>query len=180
MKKNINKILIESDRIYLRKLTVDDDLTSYLSWINDNDVINYMNIRNKNTSIDDLKKYIKLNLDLNNYLCGIFIKNSDVHVGNVLFSEIDNFNKKCPIGILVGKEHWGNGYGNDAVDLMCEYAFKILKFHKIVAGVVVENTGSVKLFENTGFILEGIKKEEFKMDDRYLDVLYFGRINNEK
>jgi RimJ/RimL family protein N-acetyltransferase len=44
--------------------------------------------------------------------------------------------------------------------------------------VVKENVGSKKLFEKCGFVLEGIGKEEFKINDKFLDMLYFGKINN--
>ena len=61
---------------------------------------------------------------------------------------------------------------------MSDYAFNILKMHKVIAGVVKENIGSSKLFEKAGFILEGTKKEEFKMEGKFLDALHYGKINN--
>ena len=48
----------------------------------------------------------------------------------LLTRDYGEYKGESDIGWLLAKEHWGNGYGNEAVELMCEYAFKILKFHK--------------------------------------------------
>jgi [ribosomal protein S5]-alanine N-acetyltransferase len=172
----MNKVLIENSKIYIRKLSLKDDLNSYLSWINDKDTTLYLRKRKKQT-ISDLKDYIQYNLNSSNYLCGIFKKTDDTHIGNILLSHIDNDNKNCDIGIFVGKESWGKGIGTLAIVLMCKYAFSTLKMHKVIAGVVKENIGSSKLFEKAGFILEGVKKEEFKFDNEFLDTLHYGKIN---
>ena len=175
----MNKILIESDRIYLRQLDLNDNLTAYLSWVNDKEATTFMEIRNKHFSSDDLRSYIKSHLDLKNYLCGIFEKTNDLHIGNVLLSDIDDSNKNGVIGIFIGKKYWGKGFGTEAVNLMCEYGFDTLKLYKIIAGVVEKNHGSAKLFSKAGFALEGIKKEEFNMDGKFLNTLYYGKIKKQ-
>ena len=173
----MNKVLAENNKIYLKKLNINDNLSNYLSWINDKDLTLYLN-KIKKQNIDDLKNYITYHKDSNNYLCGIYRKNDNTHMGNVLLSHMDNINKNCRIGILVGKNYWGGGIGTSAVVLMSDYAFNTLKMHKVIAGVVKENIGSSKLFEKAGFILEGTKKEEFKMEGKFLDALHYGKINN--
>ena len=60
---------------------------------------------------------------------------------------------------------------------MIDYAFDVLKIHKVNAGVISGNVSSAKLFEGVGFTLEGVKKEEFKSGDKFLDKLCFGKIN---
>ena len=173
----MNKVLAENNKIYLKKLNINDNLSNYLSWINDKDLTLYLN-KIKKQNIDDLKNYITYHKDSNNYLCGIYRKNDNTHMGNVLLSHMDNINKNCRIGILVGKNYWGGGIGTSAVVLMSDYAFNTLKMHKVIAGVVKENIGSSTLFEKAGFILEGTKKEEFKMEGKFLDALHYGKINN--
>ena len=172
----MNKVLAENNKIYLKKLNINDNLSNYLSWINDKDLTLYLN-KIKKQNIDDLKNYITYHKDSNNYLCGIYRKNDNTHMGNVLLSHMDNINKNCRIGILVGKNYWGGGIGTSAVVLMSDYAFNTLKMHKVIAGVVKENIGSSKLFQKAGFVLEGIKKEEFKLGDKFLDSLHYGKIN---
>ena len=66
----------------------------------------------------------------------------------------------------------------DALKLMTNYALDTLGLHKVIAGVVEENIGSARLFEKVGFTLEGIRKEEFKFKDTFLNTLYYGKIKN--
>ena len=152
----MNKILIENNLIFLRKLSLEDNLDAYLSWINDKDTTAYLRKRKKQ-SINDLKDYIHHNLNSSNYLCGIFQKSNGLHVGNVLLSDIDEDNKHCDIGIFVGKDFWGEGIGTSAVALMTDYAFNVLKMHKVIAGAVKENIGSSKLFEKSGLKIKCLK-----------------------
>ena len=173
----MNNIITQNNNIYLKKLTLDSNLDNYLSWINDEESTLYLNKKETQT-IDDLKKYIRYHLDSNNYLCGIFKKDTNIHVGNVLLSRIDLINSNCNIGILVGKEYWGEGIGTSAVSLMTDYALDVLKLHKVIAGVVEENIGSAKLFRKAGFTLEGIRREEFKFKGKFLNTLYYGKITN--
>jgi ribosomal-protein-alanine N-acetyltransferase len=173
----MGNFLIKNKNIYLKLLTPESNLDNYHSWVNDEDTNRYLNKKPFQT-IDDLKRYINYHLDLNNYLCGIYKIDTNTHVGNTLLSHIDLINNNCTVGILVGKEYWGKGMGTSAVSLISDYALNTLGFHKIIAGVVKENIGSSKLFERSGFILEGIRREEFKLDNKFLDTLYYGKINN--
>tara|TARA_R110000782_G_scaffold108212_1_gene196671 strand:- start:185 stop:712 length:528 start_codon:yes stop_codon:yes gene_type:complete len=173
----MNEILLKNKNIYLKNLTIDDNLNNYLSWINDKELTLYLN-KNKTQTKIDLKNYIQYHSNLGNHLCGIFDSITYTHVGNVLLSRIDLINSNCNIGILIGKNYWGKGIGTSAVSLMTNYALDTLGLHKVIAGVVEENVGSARLFEKVGFTLEGIRKEEFKFKDTFLNTLYYGKIKN--
>ena len=171
----MSKVLAEDGRIYLRRLRVEDDLSNYLEWINDPEMNTYLSKKRKQ-SLGDLKSYIESHE--NDYLCGIFSKDNDSHLGNVLVSRIDNSNNNCHIGIFVGKESWGKGIGTSAVYLLSGYVLETKGFHKITAGVTKDNIGSSRLFEKSGYTLEFVAKEEFKLGDTYIDNLYYTKYNS--
>jgi len=169
--------IVSSDKIYLHRLSPCDDLSEYLEWVNDEETTTYMDLRHKALSLDNLKTYIASHLLSNNYLCGIFTHSPYQHVGNVLLDSINSHNLCAKVGILIGKPYWGNGFGVEAIQLICDYGFTALGLHKIRAGIAKPNSGSVKLFERAGFIREGILMEEFKMGDHFEDILCYGKIN---
>ena len=70
-------------------------------------------------------------------------KNHRVGVGLVIYSEVDK----------------RRGFASEALQLVCDYAFKNLNVHQIFAGITFDNEGSIKLFENVGFERGGIKKD---------------------
>ena len=173
----MNKVIAEDDRIYLRRLQTTDDLSKYLTWINDPEMNKYLTKKRVQTT-EDLRRYIDSHK--NNYLCGIFSKSDDSHLGNVLASRIDYSNENCHIGIFVGSDSWGKGIGTSAVSLITDYMLYLKGLHKVTAGVARDNIGSCKLFEKAGYALEFISKDEFKLEDTFIDHLYFTKYNKNK
>ena len=173
----MNKVIAEDDRIYLRRLQTTDDLSKYLTWINDPEMNRYLT-KKRSQTLEDLRRYIDSHK--NNYLCGIFSKSDDAHLGNVLASRIDYSNENCHIGIFVGKDSWGKGIGTLAVSLITDYMLYVKGLYKVTAGVARDNIGSCKLFEKVGYTLEFISKDEFKLEDMFIDHLYFTKYNKDK
>ena len=84
----------------------------------------------------------------------------NTRLGLIDLFEFDPKNKRAGVGIIVKDEkHRKKGYGFEALNILCDYAFTILDLHQIHANVLEENTPSRNLFEKLGFIAAGIKKD---------------------
>lgn len=71
----------------------------------------------------------------------------------------------------------GKGYMQEACHAILSFCFGELGLHKITAAVEGENLSSTKLLLKMGFEQEAhLRQEEWK-DDRWIDVLIFGRLN---
>lgn len=160
MKKNIN---IEGERIYLRPLKEEDASEDYCSWINNMEVNKY--IDSKETTIEELKKYInKRWYDPNCLFLGIFLKNKDIHIGNIKLEPIDFEKRKATLGILIGeKEYWNKGYATETLKTLTSYAFNSLRLNEINLGVYKENIGAIKAYEKTGFKIYEENERSYKM-----------------
>jgi RimJ/RimL family protein N-acetyltransferase len=77
-------------------------------------------------------------------------------------------------GISLGREHWGNGFGEEAVELVCRYMFGELRLHKVQGWVYAFNKRSISLHQKFGMVLEGTIREGQFTDGRFWDVLIFG------
>ncbi|WP_051656787.1 GNAT family N-acetyltransferase [Butyrivibrio sp. AE3004] len=74
-------------------------------------------------------------------------------VGSVYLRDIDNKEKTAEYGVFIGEDDaTGHGYGNEAADLMCEYAAYVLKLEKLILRVFVGNEAARKSYEHAGFI----------------------------
>ena len=160
VKKNIN---IEGERIYLRPLKEEDASEDYCSWINNMEVNKY--IDSKETTIEELKKYInKRWYDPNCLFLGIFLKNKDIHIGNIKLEPIDYEKRKATLGILIGeKEYWNKGYATETLKTLTSYAFNNLRLNEINLGVYKENIGAIKAYEKTGFKIYEENERTYKM-----------------
>lgn len=104
------------------------------------------------------------------YSFGIFINETDELIGYVALSEILRGSlQSCYIGYYLDQHQNGKGYMTEAVILAVDFGFKILELHRIEAGVMPHNTGSMKVLEKAGFHKEGIAIENVKINGKWED-----------
>lgn len=103
--------------------------------------------------------------------------NFNHYVGTISFSSIDWICRKAEVGYLIGeKTHWGCGVATEAVKLMSDYGFNRLGFHKIEAGVVEGNTGSMKLLEKNGFKEYCVIPDDYYLEGKFLNTHRFYKL----
>ena len=100
-------------------------------------------------------------------------------VGMCAIANIDNTNMRVELGYWIGKRHWGNGYGKEAVRLMLHFAFAKLRLNRVCAGVIVGNERSIRLLGALGFKKEGIAREGVSHMGKFVDVIQFSIIRSE-
>src|SRR3989338_6070106 len=143
-----NFIQIVGERIFLELLSDERISPDYMSWMRDQEVLQYLTGRQGGYSKEELKEYVaRMNKSPHNHLFGIFLKKENTHIGNIKIGNIDSLHKFGDLGLIIGnKGLWGKGYAAEAITLVSQYAFNELHLNKLTAGMVVENVGSYKAF----------------------------------
>ncbi|WP_405176300.1 GNAT family protein [Paenibacillus sp. FSL H8-0261] len=104
------------------------------------------------------------------YEFGIFQINNDVLIGTIsLFHVVRGPCQSATLGYSLDQEHNGKGYTTEAVNLVVNYAFEILNLHRIEAGVMPDNLGSMRVLEKAGFHKEGIAIKNVEINGRWED-----------
>ncbi|ASS74320.1 RimJ/RimL family protein N-acetyltransferase [Tumebacillus algifaecis] len=104
------------------------------------------------------------------YWFGIFLKESGELIGTVsLMQVMRGPHQKCLIGYFLDQSQNGKGYMSEAVRLAVDYAFQTLRLHRIEAGVMPHNIGSIRVLEKAGFHTEGIAKKNVKINGKWED-----------
>ena len=90
-------------------------------------------------------------------------------------------NDRCAgLGIFIGdKEHWGEGYGTDAVITACAFAFAWQNLRRVHLTADAENARAIRVYEKAGFTLEGTLREHRYKRGRYCDVVCMGLLRRE-
>lgn len=173
--------IIAGKRIYLRRLTDKDVTGKYVGWLNDKDVNQYLESRFVRHDISSTLRYIESVTNDRNYAFGIFLKDIGIHIGNVKIGNINVRHGYADIGFIIGeKECWGGGYCSEAVGLATNFGFSYLNLNKIYGGVYSVNTGSIRVFEKNGYVLEGCERKKCLLDTgERCDVLLFGKLRDE-
>jgi RimJ/RimL family protein N-acetyltransferase len=63
------------------------------------------------------------------------------------------------VGYTLAREHWGQGYGSEAVAALLDYAFSSLGMARINAMCDTRNTASARLMEKVGMTRVGISRD---------------------
>ncbi|MFC7443165.1 GNAT family N-acetyltransferase [Laceyella putida] len=112
------------------------------------------------------------------YAFGIYLLETWELIGSITLSEVVRGHLQSGwIGYYLDKHHNGKGYMTEAVRLVVAYAFNELKLHRIEAGVMPHNTGSIRVLEKAGFHKEGIARENVKINGRWEDHQILAIIN---
>lgn len=81
-------------------------------------------------------------------------------IGLIDLFDFDPKNKRAGVGIIIQNEvDRNNGFGNEALGLMINYAFHQLQLHQLYANIGTENLPSLSLFTTFGFEKIGVKKD---------------------
>ncbi|WDT75387.1 MAG: GNAT family protein [Candidatus Manganitrophus sp.] len=169
---------LEGKRIYLREVRPSDVNERYYRWMNDPEITRFLESRFAPNAIENLRDYVAGKLgDRDNIFLAIVLKEEDRHIGNIKLGPIQWIHRLADIGLLIGeKDCWGKGYATEAIQLVSDYAFNVLNLHKVAAGCYGPNEGSARAFQKAGFIVEGVRKEQFYANGSYVDDILLGLI----
>jgi len=77
---------------------------------------------------------------------------ADVHIGNVMYYNVDLARREAELGITIGKPaYWGSGYGTEAVRLLVAYVFAQTSLTRIYLHTLDWNVRAQRAFARAGF-----------------------------
>lgn len=143
------KKIIETNRLYLRELSIADAENFYL--LNaDEDVIKYTGDK-AFESINEAKSFLENYNLYQEYGYGrwaVIAKSNEEFLGwcGLKYSpEID----EVDIGFRFFKRHWNKGYATESAKACIEYGFENLNLKTIVGRAMEANVASIKVLENS-------------------------------
>ena len=76
----------------------------------------------------------------------------------------------------VSQDYWGKGIATEALKQVVKFAFDELRIHKICGDNDSDNPASGRVMEKAGFKREGVLKEHWFKEGRYIDIIHWGII----
>jgi RimJ/RimL family protein N-acetyltransferase len=159
----LNKIVLETERLILSSITLADCSQNYLSWLNDTDVNMYLESSFYQHNMQGLVDFVNgYQSNKKAVFLVIRLKENNKHIGNIKIDKINYIHRNCEYGIMMGdKTEWGKGYAKEASIAIINYAFEELGLNKVNLGVIDSNDVAVKLYKKIGFVVEGVLKQNF-------------------
>ena len=150
----ITNLPIVTPRLMLRNLSQLDITDSYLSWMQDPEVLRFLETRfTKVNNLAELISFVTVvNQSTDTVLFGMFRKDTKKHIGNIKLGPIKFDHARAEIGFLVGDRlSWGNGFASEAIEAVARFGLHELNLAKISAGCYEKNVGSMKALVKAGF-----------------------------
>lgn len=149
-------VIVETERLILRKPIIDDAQAVYTTYATDPDVTKYLTWK-PHDSVETTK------IVLNSFLKGwdektefsfmIVIRDTDTLIGNITL-RVDAHGGN--VGYVLGKNHWNKGYMTEALEAIVQMALQQKNIYRVWAVHDVENEASGKVLEKAGMRYEGI------------------------
>ena len=92
-------------------------------------------------------------------------------IGCVDLFDYDAVARRAGMGIVIDEKSRSKGYATDAIALMKDYAFNRIGMHQLHCSISVDNSSSLNLFENSGFVRIGIRKDWIFKNGSFSDVI---------
>ena len=84
--------------------------------------------------------------------------------------------RHATLGYWIDEDHQGQGYMSEAINLMIDYGFNILKLRRLNAACLPDNHRSIKMLLSLGFEEEGYAKKYLQINGHWQDHRLFGLV----
>ena len=132
------------------------------------------------TELDQVRDFYESRNQQNDRLdlAGIEKENGTL-VGEVVFNQYDTNTGNVNFRILISPNDRNKGMGTEATALFIRYGFEVLKLHKIELEVFSFNPRAEHIYLKNGFVLEGVRRQNFKFNNQYFDTKLYGLLQSE-
>jgi len=169
---------LDYDLVTFHERDVDEQ---YRGWLHDDAVIQYLEVRHEDRSLDALRRYVRAaEADPDKLIFRIIHRNNTLPVGTISLHITPHY-KIADFGLLIGeKNHWGGTTSLQVQVALFNYAFDVLELRRLWGGVSGGNAASHFNYRRLGFQKEAVLRQHFMHDtEGPVDVVYYGILREE-
>ena len=174
------KDFLTGNKVTLRKITKED----YENYNAFEDVMESRLLMNDGipfppTDADHEKFLGEISSEKDDYMFGIELKDEKLFIGTIAVYLVNWNNGTCHVGISIGPDFQGKGYGTDAMKVLLDFIFNYMNVNKVKLQVFGYNKRAIGSYEKCGFLLEGTLKEELFRFGKYHDIYVMGLLRRD-
>jgi len=157
-----------------------EDLPRARVWVNDTFLLSRILRVLPVTEADQEKWYEDIIQNPSKIVFAVKTSKDGQHIGNTGLYHIDWLHRRAEFWILIGEQNfWGKGIGTEVVSMMQRYAFESLNLNRLYLHVGLDNQGAITLYKKLNFVQEGLLKEHYCIQGKYLDVMIMAILRND-
>ena len=170
------RMFLNGKIVYLKPLDEAFYERKYLSWVNNDEIIDSLGTLFFPTTEESLLNYIrKYSNSSDTALFAITLKQNNEFIGTAKIGPVNWIHRTAKFGRMIGdKKHRGKGIGTEVVKLLMRYAFDRLNLHWIGVNLIPENIGSIISNEKAGLKKISVIPNQIWHKGRYTDNITMG------
>jgi ribosomal-protein-alanine N-acetyltransferase len=162
--------VLKGKGITLRELRV-SDAASLLALLTTEEVTRF--ISPPPTTLEGFERFIQWTQrerEAGRYICFAVVPDGyDTAVGLFQVRQLDPMFGTAEWGFALGSAFWGSGLFVSGAELVIDFAFEVIGVHRMEARAAVENARGNGALRKLGAVQEGILRQSFLRNGRYLD-----------
>lgn len=173
---------ISTDRLILRRFTLEDSRNMYNNWANDDEVTKFLTWpTHKNVEIS--KGYIEYLI--NNYPkqdfyeWGIELKEIDQVIGSISAVRLDSNVGYVHVGYCIGSKWWNKGITSEAFSVVIKFFMDEVKVNRIETRYDPRNVHSGNVMKKCGLKYEGTLRQSDKNNHGICDAAWYSILREE-
>lgn len=173
---------LETERLILRRATIEDAEFMYQNWASDDRVTEYLTWPT-HSSVDISKMVIESwiqeyeNPDSYNWI--VELKETGEPIGSLGIAHIDEKVDAGELGWCIGYNWWGKGIMPEAAHAVVKYLFEEVDMKRICACHNTENPKSGRAMQKLGMVYEGTLRKAGKDNRGIADLAVYSILKEE-
>ena len=164
---------LETERLLLRQLTMDDLYDYYERIGSDGEVSRYMLWEPHQDIGETLASFEKAfaGYEEGGYYRWVAVrKEDDLLLGTMSLLRLDEKENSCSFAYMFARDSWGQGYATEAMTAVLDFAFEKLEVEKITADHFATNPASGAVMRKLGMHHTGTVKEKYEKHGHKVDA----------
>lgn len=183
MLNHVGTIILESDRLILRKFEFNDVYDMYNNWAYNCKVTKNLTWK-PHDNIEITKFIIRSwtqnykNIDYYNWC--IEEKSSNQVIGSINLTNVDSINESLEVGYCLSSEFWNKGIMTESLNLVLDFVFNYIKINRITSKCSTNNIASMRVLKKCGFLYEGTLRSIVKDSrNKFIDCKYYSLLKKD-
>ena len=169
---------LETPRLILRKLTV-DDVEDVFAYSSDEKVTRFLRWGPHRT-LEQTESYVRTVLEEyqegRDGPWGIEHREAAKVVGAIHLMGISAQHRKAEIGFLLSRSYWGRGLMPEALASVLQYSFERIGLNRVEAFCILENRAGMRVLEKVGMEREGVLRDYLVQKGAFQSFALYSRL----
>lgn len=172
---------IKTERLILRKFTVDDYNDMFNNWASDENVTRFLTWLPHESP--------EATMQLLEGWCNAYERNDAYNwamefegqvIGNISVVRLSEKSEYAELGYCMSCEHWNKGLMTEAARAVIDFLFNEVGVHRVSIAHAVKNPASGRVAQKCGLTYEGTRRECFKSSTgEFLDIANYGILKDD-